>query len=135
MFAYHRGQLKAVEIGHADIDQHDRDVALQQDLQGFRRRAGLDQVLTELRQDRLIVQQFGWLVIDQQDVDLFLVDHGASPLTSGRSLTFGTRALVPSCPRKRAPRATNSGTWTSAFAGVTMTTMGGSHLSGSDDYR
>jgi hypothetical protein len=27
---------------------------------------------------------------------------------SGANLTFGTRALAPSCPRKRAPKATNS---------------------------
>jgi hypothetical protein len=41
--------LKAVEIWHADIDQHDRDIALQQNLQSLICRAGLDQVFAELR--------------------------------------------------------------------------------------
>ena len=30
MLADHRGQLEPVEIGHADVDQHDRDLVLQQ---------------------------------------------------------------------------------------------------------
>ena len=33
MLADHRGELKAVEIRHADVDQDDGDVVLQQMLQ------------------------------------------------------------------------------------------------------
>jgi hypothetical protein len=44
-----------VEVGHLDgRDEDDRDVALQQLLEGFCRRAGLDQILPELCQDCLI---------------------------------------------------------------------------------
>ena len=76
MLADHRGQLEAVEIGHADIDQHHRDIVFQQLLERFVGRAGLDQILPELAEDRLIAEQLARLIIDQQDIDLFLVAHG-----------------------------------------------------------
>ena len=51
MLADHGGQLEAVELRHADVDQHDGDVGLQQMLERLARRRRLDQVLAELAQD------------------------------------------------------------------------------------
>src|SRR5215469_11281074 len=85
VLADHRRQLKAVEIGHADIDQNDRHIAFQQQLQRLRRRAGLDQVLPDLVQDCFIAQQLGRLIVDQENVDFFLVRHEVSPLRSHAS--------------------------------------------------
>ena len=48
MLAHHRGQLEAVELGHADVDQDDGDVVLQQVLERLARGVGLDQVLAQL---------------------------------------------------------------------------------------
>ena len=77
MLADHRGQFEPVEIGHADIDQHDGDIGPQKLLQRLIRRAGLDQVLPELAEDHLIAEQLPRLVVDQQNVDLVLRAHGA----------------------------------------------------------
>ena len=38
MLADHRRKLEAVELRHADVDQNDRDIVLQQELQGLARR-------------------------------------------------------------------------------------------------
>ena len=69
MLADHCRELKAVEVGHADVDQNDRDIASEQLIEGFRRRTGLYEVLPELLQDRFIAQQLGRLIVDQKDVD------------------------------------------------------------------
>ena len=69
MVADHPGELEAVEIRHADVDQHDRDIGFEQVDERLLRRAGLEQRLAELLQDDLVAQQLGRLVVDQQDVD------------------------------------------------------------------
>ena len=56
MLADHRGELEAVELRHADVDQHDGDVRLEQLAQRLARRDGLDQVLAELAQDHLVAR-------------------------------------------------------------------------------
>ena len=71
MLADHRGKLEAVEIRHANVDQHDGDVVLQEKLQGFARRRRLDQVLVELAENDFIGQKLVRLIVDQQDVDFF----------------------------------------------------------------
>ena len=38
MLADHGGELEAVEVGHADVHQHDGDLVLQQVLERFLRR-------------------------------------------------------------------------------------------------
>ena len=78
MFADHRRQFEAVEVRHADVDQNDGDFVLQQNLQRFRRRRGLDEILVELAQNDLVAQQLGRLIVDQKNVDLVLVLHGAA---------------------------------------------------------
>jgi hypothetical protein len=76
MLAHHRRELKPVEIRHADVDQHDRDVVFQQELEGLPGGSGLDQVLAELLQDDLIGQQLCRLIIHQEDVDPVICGHG-----------------------------------------------------------
>ena len=70
MLADHRRQFEAVEVRHADVDQHDRDLVPQQVLQCLAGGVRLDQILAELGEDHLIAHQLRRLVIDQQDVDL-----------------------------------------------------------------
>ncbi len=85
MLADHRRKLKAVEIRHADVDQHDGDVVLEQELQRFPRRRRLDQILVEFAEDDVVSKQLVRLVVDQQHVD-FLA-HGL----------FVQRFLLPGC--------------------------------------
>ena len=70
MLADHGRELKAVELRHADVDQHDRDVVLEQKFQRLARRARLDQVLAETAQNLLVGEQLRGLIVDQQNVDL-----------------------------------------------------------------
>ena len=69
MLADHGRELEAVEFRHADIDQNDRDVVLEQELQGLARRRGLDQVLVRVVQNHLVGEQLVGLIVDQQNVD------------------------------------------------------------------
>jgi hypothetical protein len=45
MVPQHLSKLESVELGHADIDQHDGDIVLQQELKRFARGIGLDEIL------------------------------------------------------------------------------------------
>ena len=74
MFADHCRQFEAVELGHDDIDQHDRDLAPQQMLQRLVGRVRLDEILPKFGEDHLVAHQLGRLVVDQQDVDLVVGD-------------------------------------------------------------
>ena len=65
----HAGELEAVELGHADIDEHHRHIILEQKRQGLLRGVGLDEVFSQPGQDDLVAQQLGRLIVDQQDVD------------------------------------------------------------------
>ena len=75
MLADHRGELEAVELRHADVDQQDRHVVAQQLIERLARRRRLDQVLVEILEDHLIGQQLGGLVVHQEDVDLIGFCH------------------------------------------------------------
>ena len=75
MLPQHLDQLEAVELRHADVDQDDGDVVLQQNLERFARRRRANEVLIQLGQDDLVAQQLGWLVVDQKDVDAILGVH------------------------------------------------------------
>ena len=75
MVADHRGELEAVELGHADVHQHHRDFRLEQLLQRLAARRGLDQVLVDVTQDDFVAQQLRGLVVDQQDVDFLVAEH------------------------------------------------------------
>ena len=48
MLADHRGELKAVELWHADVDQDDGDILLEQLLQRLPGGSSLDEIFAEL---------------------------------------------------------------------------------------
>src|SRR6185312_2152430 len=77
VLADHLGELKAVELRHADVDQHHRDVVLEQKRQRLARRRRLHQVLVELAQNDLVGKQLFRLIVDQKDVDF--LGHGGRP--------------------------------------------------------
>ena len=70
MLADHRRELKAVELRHADVDQDDRDLVLEQNLQRLARRRRLDQILAESAQNHFVGEQLRGLIVDQEDIDL-----------------------------------------------------------------
>jgi hypothetical protein len=75
MLAHHPRQLEAVQVGHEDVDQDDRDVGLQQVRERFLGGIRLQQVLAEVAQYHLVAQQLGRLVVDQENVDLVVRGH------------------------------------------------------------
>src|SRR6201997_4258064 len=72
MLADDLGELKAIDLGHADVHEHNCDVILEQFLQGLLGRRSFDQVFAQIRQDRFVSQQFTRLVVDHQDVHALL---------------------------------------------------------------
>jgi hypothetical protein len=65
MLADHGGELKTVELGHADVDQDDGDLIPQQIFQRLASRGDRDEILAELLQDHLIGEQLCRLIVDQ----------------------------------------------------------------------
>ncbi len=56
MVADHLGQLESVQVGHAHVGEHHPDLLAEQPLQGLARGLGLDQVLAQVAEDRLVGQ-------------------------------------------------------------------------------
>ncbi len=81
MLANHCRELEAVEIRHAHVDEDQCDFVLEQALECLARRRRLEQVFADLRQDGLVAQQLGLLIVDQQNVHLVRMrlscGHGA----------------------------------------------------------
>ena len=75
MLADHGRELETVELGHANIDQHDGDLVLQKQREGLARRIRLEEILVKLGENHLIGQELGRLVIDQQNVDFIVLRH------------------------------------------------------------
>ena len=75
MLADHRRQLEPVELRHADIDQDDSRLVLEQELQSLACRGRLDQVFPEIAKDFLVGEQLRGLIVHQEDVDF--VVHGS----------------------------------------------------------
>ena len=65
MIADHRRKLETVELRHADIDEHDGGIVLEQKFQRFARRRRLDEVFAEFAENFLIGEQLRRLVVDQ----------------------------------------------------------------------
>src|SRR6202035_3504878 len=63
------------EIGHAYVDENQRDFILEQTFEGLARRRRLQEVFADLRQNRFVAEQLGLLVVDQQNVDSFWRFH------------------------------------------------------------
>ena len=87
VLAHHLGELEAVELGHADVDEHDGDLSFQEMLQRLAPGGCLDQVLVEIAQDHLVAEEFRRLVVDEEDVD-FVVVHLIAPPSSSDAATF-----------------------------------------------
>ena len=68
MLADHRGQLEAVEIGHAYIDQNERDLVLQQIFERLARRGGLEQGFPNFGKHNLVAQKLGLLIVDKENI-------------------------------------------------------------------
>ena len=73
VFADHRGQLEAVELGHADVDQNHGNFVLEEIFQGFASRGRHHEIFAKLLENDLIGEQLGRLIVHQKDVYLFLV--------------------------------------------------------------
>src|SRR5207245_2386958 len=69
------GQFKSIKLRHTHVHEHNRDVILQQDIECFTGRSCLDQIFAQVREDDLVAQEFGRLIIDHQDVDLSVCVH------------------------------------------------------------
>ena len=65
------GGFEAVHAGHAHVEQHHRELLFHQALQCLEARVRVHQVLAEVAQDRTVGQQARFLIIDQQNIDLF----------------------------------------------------------------
>ena len=64
------GELEAVHLRHVHVQQNDREIASQQALERLPTGGGLDDVLAQFRQDRLMGQQVARLVVHQENVRL-----------------------------------------------------------------
>src|SRR4051812_48420238 len=76
MPVHHVRELKAVDLRHADVHQHDGDIVAEQLLHGLAGRPGLDQVCAQLSEDRFIAEQLAHLIIDHQYVGSIAFVHG-----------------------------------------------------------
>jgi len=85
------GELEAVELRHADVDENDRNVVLEQELQGLARRRGLDQVLVQFVENDLVGEQLVGLIVDQEDVDFLGHDSGLSGAATSAARTTAVR--------------------------------------------
>ncbi len=119
MVADHLRQLEAVQVRHADVHDDDRELVLQKMLECLARRAGRHEIGANAPEDRLIGQELGRLVVDQQHVGLF-AGLGADGTPFSRELLIGaatcegTTTAVrcsPASPgnRTRPPRDTSRG--------------------------
>jgi hypothetical protein len=75
MLANDVGQFEAIKLRHAHVQQHDRNVCLQQMVEGFSSRTRFDQILAQFLEYDLITEQLGGLIIDHKYVDLLLLIH------------------------------------------------------------
>src|SRR5437588_1741334 len=75
VLADHGGEFEAVEFRHADIDQDDGDVVLEQELERFAAGGDRDQVLAEILENYFIGKQLRRLIVDQKNVDLLVFHH------------------------------------------------------------
>src|SRR5277367_3807376 len=70
MFTNQSRELESIKVRHTDIDEDQRDLILQQAFERFAGRGGLDQRLAHPRENHLMAQKLGLLVVDQQDIQL-----------------------------------------------------------------
>ena len=91
MLPQHGSKLEAVEFRHADVDQNDRDLVLEQELQCLARRRRLDEILAKLVEDHIVGEQLIGLVVDQEYVDF--IGHGYFPPSGAATSAARTEAV------------------------------------------
>src|ERR1700722_17081133 len=77
MFVDPSGGLEGIHAWHAHIEQHHGEFLLHQALQRLESGVRMNQVLTQFLKDRVIGQQPRFLIVDEQDVDLFIYRVGS----------------------------------------------------------
>ena len=87
MFADHGRELEPVQFRHADVDQDDGHIVLEQELERFAAGGGLDQILAEFLQDDFIGEQLRRLIVHQKNIYFVLVHHLLVPISG--VATFG----------------------------------------------
>jgi hypothetical protein len=73
MTADHLGQLEAVEIGHADIDENETDVILEKSVERPLGAVRHDKLFIEVAQNDLIADELRRLVVDEKNLDLLAI--------------------------------------------------------------
>src|SRR5579862_9029338 len=91
MLPQHGRQLKAIELRHADVDEHNRHIVLEQELQRLACRCRLDQIFAKAVENHVVSEELVWLIVDQQDVDF--VGHGRCPPSDAATSAARTGAV------------------------------------------
>ena len=91
MLPQHGSKLEAIEFRHADVDQNDRDLVLEQELQCFARRRRLDEVLAKLSEDYIVGEQLIGLVVDQEHINF--IGHEYVPPSDAATSAARTEAV------------------------------------------
>ena len=86
-------ELETVHPGHAHVDQHDRDVLPEQQVEAPHRRSRPARGFLQLGEDRLVGEHLGRLIVDQQYVDRLLAAHRCSHTRSERQQLLGVDRL------------------------------------------
>src|SRR5882672_4311021 len=99
MLANHGREFEAVEIGHAHVDENERDFMLEQAFKGLPGGRRFQQVFADLRQNRLVTQQLRMLIVDQQNIHRFGFIHVDGALEPSGAATSATPTAVVRCSR------------------------------------
>ena len=92
MFADHGRELESVQFRHADVDQDDGHIVLEQELERFAAGGGLDQIFVEFLQDDFIGEQLRGLIVNQKNIYLILIHHLLQPISG--AATFGWQGAI-----------------------------------------
>ena len=84
MLPDHRCQFKAVDLGHMDIKEDDGDLVFHEEVEGFAAGVRREEVLPQFTEDRRIREEFGRVIIHQEDIDGLRVVHGLAPVPDRR---------------------------------------------------
>src|ERR1700730_8627707 len=93
MLSNHSSQCKTIQLWHAYVHQHHRNVGLEQDLERLFRGSRFDQVLAKFGQHNLVAEQLGGLIIDHQNIDLFVGAHCSLREDLGSEMPAATSAI------------------------------------------
>ena len=95
MLADHAGKFETIQLRHANVDQNDRDLVLEQVLERIPAGGGDHEILAELLENDFIGKQLRRLIVDQQDIYLLVLCHLPAPISD--VATCGWRAATVRC--------------------------------------